>query len=298
MQELSLGPVIKDLRLRLGMTQKQLAEGICTQAEISRIESGKNVPCVDILYAISRKCGVTMNYFFSRRHDVDDSYILTTKETIRDMVHEKRYEEVRTLVEEAIENPCFQDPHEQKFLWWHKGIIFYYLDQDDVSASKALQYAISMKTSALSITEIDVEIMITQANILLETGMIREAIRRYETCLAEFKRLSEKKNPLIYIRILYNMGLALDCLGKYQEAIERIELAIKYCKRERTLYLLGELYYQLSFSQYNLNKVGAALEYATLAYSLFRVMDKADRLKNTENLLYSIKEKLRYGVML
>ena len=41
MQELSLGEYIKRERLRQGITQEQLCEGICEPITISRMENGK-----------------------------------------------------------------------------------------------------------------------------------------------------------------------------------------------------------------------------------------------------------------
>jgi len=43
-----LGKIIPELRKSLGLTQKQLAESICTQALISRIERGEVMPSADM----------------------------------------------------------------------------------------------------------------------------------------------------------------------------------------------------------------------------------------------------------
>jgi transcriptional regulator with XRE-family HTH domain len=54
-----IGKKIKELRRDVGLTQEGLAEGICTQALISRIEKGDIYPSATALYQISKKtwCG-------------------------------------------------------------------------------------------------------------------------------------------------------------------------------------------------------------------------------------------------
>ncbi|MBV6684081.1 helix-turn-helix domain-containing protein [Bacillus sp. JRC01] len=68
-----IGKKIKELRKAIGITQGELAEGICTQALISRIEKGDIYPSATVLYRISQRLGVDVNYFFeigsTERHD-------------------------------------------------------------------------------------------------------------------------------------------------------------------------------------------------------------------------------------
>ncbi|WP_406686207.1 helix-turn-helix domain-containing protein, partial [Rossellomorea vietnamensis] len=59
-----IGKKIKELRQEVNITQGELAEGICTQALISRIEKGETDPNATALYQISKRLGVDVNYFF------------------------------------------------------------------------------------------------------------------------------------------------------------------------------------------------------------------------------------------
>lgn len=56
---------LKNKRKELGWSQKELAEGICQQTQISRMEQGKYMPGADLLYKLSEKMGLNMDYFFS-----------------------------------------------------------------------------------------------------------------------------------------------------------------------------------------------------------------------------------------
>ncbi|HFR3160296.1 TPA: helix-turn-helix domain-containing protein, partial [Streptococcus suis] len=54
----------KNRRKELGFTQKELAEGICEQSLISRVEKLGVAPTSDILFALSQRLQVSMDYFF------------------------------------------------------------------------------------------------------------------------------------------------------------------------------------------------------------------------------------------
>ena len=58
-----IGLALRRLRKKHNLTQKDLANGICSQAEISKIESGTHSPTVDLLYALSRRLQVPITTF-------------------------------------------------------------------------------------------------------------------------------------------------------------------------------------------------------------------------------------------
>lgn len=59
-----LGERIKILRKKRGLTQSQLAAGICTKSFISQVEKGRANPAIDTLQAIAERLGVTLPDLF------------------------------------------------------------------------------------------------------------------------------------------------------------------------------------------------------------------------------------------
>lgn len=57
----------------MGWSQKELAEGVCDQGQISRIEKGTYMPGADLLHALAKKLQVRMDYFF----DEEESEIVS-----------------------------------------------------------------------------------------------------------------------------------------------------------------------------------------------------------------------------
>lgn len=58
---------LKNRRKELKMSQRELAEGICKQGQISRLENGEFTPGADFLYALSKKLKVSIDYFLMSR---------------------------------------------------------------------------------------------------------------------------------------------------------------------------------------------------------------------------------------
>ena len=60
-----LGEKFKLQRKKLGLSQKSLAEGICEQSQISKIERGHFIPSADLLFKLSQRLEVPLDYFFN-----------------------------------------------------------------------------------------------------------------------------------------------------------------------------------------------------------------------------------------
>ncbi len=60
----------KNRRKELGFTQKELAEGICEQSLISRVEKLGVAPTSDILFALSQRLQVSMDYFLMKVYQI------------------------------------------------------------------------------------------------------------------------------------------------------------------------------------------------------------------------------------
>ncbi|WP_193749057.1 helix-turn-helix domain-containing protein, partial [Exiguobacterium indicum] len=68
----SIGTKIKQLRIENQMTQKELCEDICSQAEISKIENGLNSPTVELLQKIAARLNSPITLLFENPQANED----------------------------------------------------------------------------------------------------------------------------------------------------------------------------------------------------------------------------------
>ncbi|WP_299744308.1 helix-turn-helix domain-containing protein [uncultured Rossellomorea sp.] len=197
-----IGKKIKEMRKSVGITQGELAEGICTQALISRIEKGDIYPSATALYQISVKLGVDVNYFFEIGTTTRLDYMKEVEKQLRYMRVNRRFEEMMELVKTEEKNPLFyKDQDKLQLLYWHKGIYQYEVQKDHDTSFDLLHHAYQLTANdkkAMSEREMQ---------ILSSIGTIHFSIQRY----AGSRRPSI---PLSYYRI---SRLKRACITIYPE---------------------------------------------------------------------------------
>lgn len=57
-------------RKELRLSQQTLAEGICEQSQISKIERGHFIPSADLLFKLSQRLEVPLDYFFNEQIEI------------------------------------------------------------------------------------------------------------------------------------------------------------------------------------------------------------------------------------
>ncbi len=141
----AVGKKIKELRKNIGLSQEELAEGICTQAQISKIEKGIVFPYASTLYLISQKLGVDVNYFFDIGMTPRLDYVQEVSHQLKKARRTFNYDEIKQIVKAEELNPLFlQNNANLQILKWHKGIYEYELDKNVKKAIDTLSEAINL----------------------------------------------------------------------------------------------------------------------------------------------------------
>jgi len=277
MNDRLIGENIKMLREKANMSQTELAENICTQAQISRIEKGEVIPLSTTLYNISRKLEIDMNEFFNMANNQRFDYIDTVKNEIRKAIRKRDYETVYELVKSEQKNEIFASVEHEQFLMWHEGVAIYYLEGAfDRSLELLLKslYRTRRKTNSLySCTEI--EIMISIGIIYNETEKFELSVQYYEQALEEMHKI-QKKMDQTKIRIYYGLTKSLTSLGKHRDSFAYSKKGISLCIYLESFYLLGELHFQAGINCFHLKQFKRSMVHLNKSLLLFEIMDKSD----------------------
>ncbi|MCR8850420.1 helix-turn-helix transcriptional regulator [Rossellomorea sp. SC111] len=269
-----IGKKIKELRKVVGLTQGDLAEGICTQALVSRIEKGDIYPSATALYQISEKLGVDVNYFFE---------IGTTPrlDYVKEVEHQLRHYRVRLMYDEMIEmvraeekNPLFsKNKTNLQLLYWHKSIYLFEIEKDQQKGLALLQEALSLTTNKKrAMTEREIEIHMTLGVFEYGQGNLEESLTLYEEVRSALQSSTQLHDKSIKTRLLYNIARTLTRLGKYKESNSYCDQAIKWCLEEEHLFGLGELYYHTGYNyelEGELEKALSFIEKSILIFDMY-----------------------------
>ncbi|MDV2886399.1 helix-turn-helix domain-containing protein [Alkalihalophilus pseudofirmus] len=286
MESFRIGHTIKDLRRFYKISQQELAEGICTQAMISRIETDDLYPSAPLLYQIAEKLGVDINYFFNISETPRLDYAQEVCEQIRALVRKTKYREALEMIDLEKQNPLFRKGQFYQFLVWQEAICNFYHTRDELRCFTLLDEALSLKATAKNhLSEDEIEILTSKANIYCELEQYEKAIAIYKEGLTLLKMIPYIRSTKLEVRILYNMSRAYHLNNQYARSIETATKGISICLREESMYLLGELYYQKGESLFYQQNVDQAL--VCMDYSLWIF----ERMKNEGFYQYVKKER-------
>ncbi|MEC1154872.1 helix-turn-helix domain-containing protein [Cytobacillus horneckiae] len=239
----NLAQLIKDLRQSIGISQRELAEGVCSQSEISQIENGKIIPCIYTLMSISERLGVEPVYFIDRMNKDEYTLLINIKKEIRDCSHNKNYIKMSKLIKKYEGLACFRPLEEKQFIIWHKGIVEYYVNNDPILAQQYLNYALSLRHSFYKTSQ-DVNILNSSAIMYAEVGDHHQAIGAFKEAISLYELSDTIADFKLHIKLLYNISKSYTKNGEWTIAEKYCDLGIKKCKKEYTFYLYGELFYQ------------------------------------------------------
>ncbi|MCA1065408.1 helix-turn-helix domain-containing protein [Rossellomorea sp. AcN35-11] len=245
-----VGQKIKELRKNIGLSQEELAEGICTQAQISKIEKGDVFPYASTLFLISRKLGVDVNYFFDIGMTPRLDYVLEVGRQLQIARRNMDYKEMREVVTAEEENPLFFNNNRNlQLLKWHKGIFQFELDKDLEKAEETLRKSITLTHTTDKIwTEREIEILLTIGVMYFEEGIFKGALEIYQEVKSHIQALPHLTDYTIKTRLYYNIARVLTRLEEIDQSTKYCKDAIDWCILKDNMYLLGELHYHIGYN--------------------------------------------------
>ncbi|APH03531.1 helix-turn-helix domain-containing protein [Bacillus weihaiensis] len=291
-EPVEIGHVIKGLRKSMNLSQQQLAEGICTQAQISKIENSNEIPSSLILYKLSRKLGVDMNYFFEIAETPRLDYVRDVYKMIRFYIRERDYESVSTIVKQEKKNPLFQTVEHKQFLLWHEGVCEFYLYGNKQLSMAKINEALFMtyKDDRSSMKEREIEIGNSLAILYKEREKYEQALGLYTKLLQSIKNLDGLKDESIQLRIYYGIAKAYTDIREYQKSLYFVNKGIQIAMKLETMYLLGELYFQCGSNHYRLGDVVNGDKYVRKSRTLFELQGKVEMVNVVDELKRELEE--------
>ncbi len=254
-----IGLALRRLRKKHNLTQKDLANGICSQAEISKIESGTHSPTIELLYALSKRLQVPISAFLDPNRQQD-----SLKTIDEDLLHRFRNQDFDSIYKESQK---ILEQHDSSFEFVLLYKYYYYL------CSYRLQ-KIDYRTCIVELQNLSADYLTSHyspsmliriksaiANLYSENKSYQHSINVYE----EILKLNFDSDDLVTekIRITYNFSKILLDFSKYEQALQLINEAIEESLNFKDMSVLGQLYAQKGDC---LEKLGATKEQILGAY--------------------------------
>lgn len=240
-----LGHRIKAIRKKKNMTQKTLADKICSQSVLSRIESSAEMPNAIVLYQLCERLGITVEQALS-----PNLKSITTNADIlkklRVLFDNNRYSELSAYLEES---QCINELHEDvdlQFYYYCLGSCRYYLEHDYKGALHDLQMALEYTYSPNNryFTNYEVLILSCIGKTYYSMGQVQEGFYYLHESLAAISDISVNENTYLLTRIFHNIATTHRVNGTYEEAQIYLEKGIHFANELHNSYYLAELFYE------------------------------------------------------
>ena len=261
---------LKERRKALKMSQKELAEGICKQGQISRIENGDYTPGSELLYALSRKLRVSMDYFFDEQVQDEKNELENFRLVAENFISQRDYSSLKYLYNLESKSSSHLSLSDKMYLEWIQTLILFYCDNNKLEAVSKLEKLIKEK----NISEIN---YLRFSNTLFNFYYDIDDLNQFNEIR---DNLEERVNNLIIhtieelelsIKFNYNISRYLWLQNNVEDALNKISETIRICKRYRSNYLLADLYLLLGNASASFGNIDEVRDYYTKAKFLYNL---------------------------
>lgn len=226
-------------RKELGLSQHSLAEGICEQSQISKIERGHFIPSADLLFKLSQRLEVPLDYFFNEQIEIK-SNLSNFKQLSTRLLDDRNYDDLEYLYKIEMDRKIILSLEDKMYLKWIKSIIDFYkhnLQNEAISSLEKVLLNVSSKSL------IYLKVLNTLANFYSLVGREQDYKTNYFILMELYgtKNLDHHEHLFGYIRVRYNYAHYLVSKEKYKEAIQEALETIELCKLYQTSYQLAPL---------------------------------------------------------
>lgn len=275
---------LKERRKALKMSQKELAEGICKQGQISRIENGEYTPGSELLYALSRKLRVSMDYFFDEQVQDEKNELENFRLVAENFISQRDYSSLKYLYNLESKSSSHLSLSDKMYLEWIQTLVLFYCDNNKLEAVSKLEKLIKEK----NISEIN---YLRFSNTLFNFYYDIDDLNQFNEIR---DNLEKRVNNLIIhtieelelsIKFNYNISRYLWLQNNVEDALNKISETIRICKRYRTNYLLADLYLLLGNASASFGNIDEVRDYYTKAKFLYNLDGNQEMSLKVEHYL-------------
>lgn len=226
-------------RKELGLSQQTLAEGLCEQSQISKIERGHFIPSADILFKLSQRLEVPLDYFFNEQIEVKSS-LSNFKQLSSRLLADRNYDDLEYLYKIEQERNAILSTEDRMYLEWTKAIVDFYNHNRHEEAIRSLEKIVATISSK---SLVYLKVLNTLSNFYSVVGREQDYEQNYVQLVALYqtKNFDYQEFLFGYIRVCYNHAHYLMLKKKYSESVQEALKTIELCKEKQTSYQLAPL---------------------------------------------------------
>ncbi|MBL1226133.1 helix-turn-helix domain-containing protein [Enterococcus sp. BWR-S5] len=254
---MKLGAYIQFYRKKRALTQAELAERICSQAEISLIEQGKRTPSYDMLMKLCSRLNISMESITEKSID----HIEVLNESFQQLnlfLLNREYEKMDLLLnDETIWRAAYEKTDKQKLLYY-QGIYTCFHLKDNTKALNLLKLGL---TETLSLKNRDLHEILNRKKIFQKTetlligsigavlhldGKYKEAELFFDTACSNINNLAFQDQPSELAIIYYSASKNYKYLNMHTQALDIAMTGKDWVLTHHSTARLPEMLYEIA----------------------------------------------------
>ena len=238
---------VRDSRKKQRLSQKALAEGICTQATISKIENKNRCESLDVFSSVCSKLGLIVFDCLEKSNEQELDRLLNDVEDLcEQMEHKQAYQ---LLKKSDINIDLISDDLKIKYLYYKGSTCLLtefnyqqamiYLNQGIMIIKKPTIY------NLLSMNAIGISYQLQ--------GKMNQAREYNEKAYEMIGHLSDDKLPRVACRLFYNLAKFYSECKDYEKSIQLCNQGIELSKELNFTFNVDVLLYEKGYNEYYLS---------------------------------------------
>lgn len=259
----NIGNFIKQRREELGITQNELAEGLCSPVTLSRIENGSQVPHGNTLRALLQRLGYSdaLMLLPASREEFE---ITRLQVKIRQLYNTRDREGARELFAKLGEYKDFFSVSDRQF-YEVMHTVFYKKDFTSEEILNKLESAIRLTHPDYGASNLPRIITYEEATALNNIAIIYSEMGKTDYTIKVLYHLKDfyehdvldiSESMRALPTIMYNLSKFLGLSGRYDECIDICNEGIRLMKGFMDTSRLAQTYYNLSWALVRRNRDG------------------------------------------
>lgn len=278
-----IGETLKFYRRLNNVSQKDISTGICSQAEISKIENGKVMPTVELLQQLAIKLCVPISELVKdgAEHRLEQARILD--QALRKLVRENKFDKCLRVMKQVSSSRSSDEV--RRIMRYYEIVIAYRQQHVDYRTTSVL-FARLIDQEGLQVQDPILYFRVKMALSILyaECEQYQQAEKIYTDVLQFTTEISGLKEERL--KILYNYAKLLYKVNQPEKGLRIIEEGILLSRKLKQTSYLAHFYYQRGefHERIGVDILQTKHDY-TMAYELF----SAFQMKQYADIVLEVK---------
>ncbi|PTM22977.1 XRE family transcriptional regulator [Lactobacillus sp. PFC-70] len=235
-----IGSTIKASRVALGLSQAELAAGVCAQSMISGLENGKYVPNAALLLALAQRLNIDVNSISLAR-----GYLVSHEPKINATCHQlcngHRYAELGKFLRQQTVLDNLESAVQTQAYYYYLAVSQYHArDFDSALASLKLAMAEANLSHLSTLSRL---CLISVALVCSEKGHWSQALTALNSAISDLKTVAYEEN----LHVLYYLSALIYFKhGEVERAFLTITDGITLIVAHDSHYMLANCYFLLA----------------------------------------------------